>query len=108
MNVDNAKGKIKRLQNQIADLQSFIDLAENYEADNFEQTVIKEYAFLGSVSKVSEKINREMVSNEMAKKYQSSEISRVIDSKPMDELHKYVRKIFRTNKKNANGKSPIL
>jgi hypothetical protein len=91
MNVDNAKGKIKRLQDQIADLQSFIEHAENYEADNFEQKVIKEYAFLGSVSKVLEKINTETRDNGLGKKFQLSDISRIIDSKPMDELHKYVR-----------------
>lgn len=106
VNVEKAKVRIKKLQNQIDELHSFVESAENYNpsSEGIEQQVIKEYAFLGSVLKTTDKLNKEGVKNWNGISYKTDDIVRIIDSKPADELHKHVRKIFRTNKKNANAK----
>lgn len=104
VNVEKAKGRIEKLQNKIEEFQSFIDSAKNYDPCTFEQTVIKEYANLGSIAKVLNLVNERNYTKIQDKKYTSSDITTILESKPMDELHKYVQKIYRTNKKNGHQK----
>ncbi|MBM7653003.1 hypothetical protein [Neobacillus cucumis] len=99
INVEKAKKRLVKLQSQVIDLEIFIGEAENYYAESFEQKVIKEYAYLGSLFKVTAKLNKELLEMGEEKKLKMSDISSIIDSKPIDELHKNVRKIYRINKK---------
>jgi hypothetical protein len=106
VNVEKAKNKMARLKRLVNELQSFITTAESYTPISFEQKVIKYYAFEGSIAKVLEKVNTETVEGGQGQRYKLNDISEIIDSKPMDDLHKQVRKIYRTNKKNLKEKNP--
>ncbi|WP_187393404.1 hypothetical protein [Bacillus sp. E214] len=39
-------------------MTNYIDLVENYQADTIEKLILKEYAYLGSVSKVADELNK--------------------------------------------------
>ncbi|SMQ77549.1 hypothetical protein SAMN05444673_2883 [Bacillus sp. OV166] len=102
INVEKAKKRLVKLQSQVIDLEVFIGEAETYNAESFEQKVIKEYAYLGSLFKVTAKLNKELLEMGEEGKLKMSDISSIIESQPIDELHKNVRKIYRTNKKNLH------
>ncbi|WP_442598113.1 hypothetical protein [Neobacillus sp. D3-1R] len=104
VNVDKAKRRIDKLQKQIDELQWFITCAENYKPISFKGKVIKHYAYQGSILKTFEIIKTDP-DFEIGKEniYKAIDITEIIDSKPMDDLHLMVRKIYRINKKNAKG-----
>lgn len=77
--VESAKKGIK-------ELQDFVFLVENYDTSTLERKVLKEYAYLGSIIKVVEKINKEFGST-----INSAYVSQLIKSKPKDELHKVLK-----------------
>ncbi|WP_195536509.1 hypothetical protein [Bacillus paralicheniformis] len=92
MNLEKAKQTVKELNN-------FIKLTEECDADTFEKKVIKEYAIHGNVSKVAKVFNDQgiKIGN---RKVISNDISQVIMSKPhLNELHVIVQKIITRNKK---------
>ena len=81
---------VEQAKNQIAKLQAFVDLVEDYQAETLEQQIIKEYAYLGSLTKVAEKVNRLGYSID-GRPYEGTDISFVIKGKGNDELHKVIR-----------------
>jgi hypothetical protein len=99
--VDKAKEEIIKLHEEIRELERFIEIAESYEADTFEKKVIKEYAFIGNVATVATKMNEAGYSIE-GRKLISNDISEIIKQKPIDELHKFVRKSFMQRRKGIN------
>jgi hypothetical protein len=82
--VDQAKRKIETLQ-------MFVDLVEGYRPETIEQKVLKEYAYLGNIVKVAEKVNSMGYSID-ERPYEGTDISNIIKGKGNDELHKYIRK----------------
>ena len=84
INVEKAKMRLIKLQNQVIDLEVFINEAQKYNAVSFEQKVIKEYAYLGSLFKVTAKLNKELLEMGEEKKLKISDISSIIDSNPID------------------------
>ena len=93
--VDAAKKEIK-------ELQDFVFLVENYEVTTVEQKILKEYAYVGSMIKVVENINKEFGPDTIDKTI----VSNLLQSKPQDELHKrmkahYLDKTRHTRKKSS-------
>lgn len=84
--VDQTKGRIEKLQ-------IFVDLVEGYRPETIEQKILKEYAYLGSVVKVAEKVNVMGYSIE-GRPYEGTDITNIIKGKGKgnDELHKLIRK----------------
>ncbi|MEH7393320.1 hypothetical protein [Bacillus sp. JJ1474] len=78
MNLELAKKRLAKLQN-------FIELTESYKAETIEQKIILEYAISSSMSKVRWKMKK------LGHDVEIKDISEIIRSKPMDELHKIVR-----------------
>lgn len=81
---------VERAKEEVAELQNFIHLAENYKASTVEQFIIKEYAFLGSIAKVAAVLNQRgyRINNQLITQEQVSEIIR---GKATDELHKIIK-----------------
>lgn len=103
LSLENAKEEIRKAEENIVKLQEFIKLVEGYEADTFEKQVIKNYAVLGSVTKVAEKLNKEGHRFENRRKYISNDITAIIQSKPtLDNLHKIMKDAQKRTKKKAN------
>lgn len=98
--VDAAKKEINQLQN-------FVLLVENYEVNTLEQKVLKEYAYLGSMSKVVDRINQELGIDTIDKEY----VSKLLQSKPIDPLHKILKSNYllktRAARRKPNTKSYI-
>jgi len=65
---------------------------EGYHAETLEQQIIKEYAYLGNLGKVAEKVN-EMGYSIHGQPYKGTDITDVIRGrgKGSDELHKVIR-----------------
>ena len=84
--VDKAKAEIEKLQH-------FVDLAESYEPITLEEMAIHQYAYLGSVKKVAEKLNG-LGCNIEGRKVESSDISSIIKRRPKDELHSFIKKSY--------------
>ncbi|PUB08347.1 hypothetical protein [Paenisporosarcina sp. OV554] len=78
--VDAAKKEIK-------ELQDFVFLVENYEVTTVEQKILKEYAYVGSMVKVVENINKEFGPDTIDKTF----VSNLLQIKPQDELHKRLK-----------------
>ncbi|MEK5173216.1 hypothetical protein NST63_08485 [Heyndrickxia sp. FSL W8-0496] len=105
LNLENAKLEITKAEEYIIKLKEFIELVETYEADTFEKLVIKNYAIIGSVAKVANKLNEEGYRHESGRKYISNDITEIIQSKPtIDELHSLVKDIQKKNITKANRK----
>lgn len=84
--VDQAKDEIEKLQ-------GFIDLVESFHPETLEEQIIKEYAYIGSVEKVADKVN-EMGYSNGSRPFEKEDISNIIKSKPTGELHKLIRSGF--------------
>lgn len=93
---------LERAKKKILNLQRYVDLTETYTVNSFETAVIKEYAIYGSVTKVRDKLN-ESGYRIGERKIESNDVSKIIRSKPTDELHAIVRKFF----KNKVRKMPL-
>lgn len=86
---------LKRAKKRIEELQRYVDLTESYTVNSFETAVIKEYAILGSVVKVAEKMN-EKGFRMGERRVEPKDISAIVKSKPRDELHQIVRKYLKS------------
>lgn len=87
----------------IKELEDYIHLIENYQAKTYEQESIYLYVQLESVSKVADELNKKgyKVGN---RKVISKDVSDIIRTKPMDEMHVLAKKFFKGNKKRAYGR----
>ncbi|MDL5143110.1 hypothetical protein [Bacillus atrophaeus] len=90
---------LEKVKQTVKDLNNFIKLTEECNADTFEKKAIKEYAIYGSVSRVADVFNKQGIKIEN-RKVQSTDISNIITSKPhLNELHAIVERIFKRNKR---------
>jgi len=81
--VDQAKEKIARLQ-------IYVDLVENFQPKNLEEQILKEYAYLGSIVKVADKVN-ELGFLLNGSPIEKEDVSAIIRSKGTSDLHKVLR-----------------
>lgn len=72
---------------EILELQAFVLIVESYEVFTLNQRVLKEYAYLGSIVKVVEKVNIEIGRDII----DSAFVTQLLQSKPQDELHKILK-----------------
>lgn len=94
--------QIEDAKKQIAFLQNYIKMIEDYQADTFEQEVMLLYVQEESVTKVVDELNRR--GHRIGKrKLNTVDISDLIRAKPQDEMHELARKIFKSNKKKSVG-----
>jgi len=91
---------VEATKKEIKVLQEFVSLVENYEVTTLEQKILKEYAYLGSIDKVVENINREYRSEVIDKTF----ISSLLLSKPQDELHKQLKSNYLKKRRPSKRK----
>lgn len=94
--VDKAKKEIEKLQH-------FVNLAETYQPVTLDQMAIHQYAYLGSVKKVAEKLNGLGCKIE-GRKIEPSDISNIIKRRSKDELHSFLKKSYTVKVKSSNGR----
>jgi hypothetical protein len=96
--------KIEEAKQSIKELENYIQLIESYQANTFEQEALFLYVQLESVSKVSDEMNKKgyKVGN---RKVISKDVSDIIRSKPIDNIHVMAKKFFTGNKKRSSGRS---
>ncbi|MDQ0228429.1 hypothetical protein [Metabacillus niabensis] len=93
MNIEQARNKIKELEN-------FIKMVENYGADTFEKEAIKLYVLKENVTIVANELNKKgyRVGN---RKVVGKDVSDIIRLKPTDEMHSLATKMFGKNIKRV-------
>lgn len=96
MTIDEAKKRIKQLEN-------YVKLLENYEPQSFEQEAMYLYVQLNNVAKVAELLNEKgyKIGN---RKVISNDVSDVIRTKAADEIHELAKKSFNSNRRRVHFK----
>jgi len=81
---------IATAKKEIHELQTYVNLVENYETNTLEQSIFKSYAYTNSLQKVVETINKdlEIIGEPLI---DQDYVTLLIKSKPQDELHKVLR-----------------
>lgn len=94
---------IEQARNQIKELENFINMVENYEAHTFEKEAIKLYVLMENVNEVAAELNDKgyRVGN---RKVIGKDVSDIIRTKPIDEMHELAKKMFGKNRKRASRK----
>ena len=93
---------VDRAKTEIEKLQHFVDLAESYQPKTIQQMAIYEYAYLGSIKKVAEKLNDSGCRIE-GREVKPTDIANFIKGRPKDELHTFLKRSY-TVKANASLK----
>lgn len=94
---------VAEAKQQIQELQTFVQMAEDYKPQNLRQQVIKAYAFTFSIKKVAEALNSERADH--LAKIESSFVSETIRTRPSnDPLHALIRKIYLDKTKHIRTK----
>lgn len=102
--------KVEDAKEQIKDLEKYIELMESYVTDSVEKKAIKSYILLGSVAEVAKEINDEgyrLLTKNGERKYIGKDISNIINSETMDDLHEMAKKKFKGNKGMALRKGLV-
>lgn len=76
---------IEEAKKIVYDLQSYINLAESFEPKNVEEHIIREYAYLGSLQKVSDRMK------EMNYEIEVDDVRNAIQTRGKTDLHKIIR-----------------
>ncbi|SDI19936.1 hypothetical protein SAMN04487975_1133 [Planococcus glaciei] len=95
---------VEKAIKEINFLQEFVLLAKDYQDITLEQRIIKLYAYEGSINEVTKIINTELSKNG-EQIIDSVFVSNVIQSKPMDSLHKILRMNYMNKTKHIRKKS---
>ncbi|MBO0586473.1 hypothetical protein [Sporosarcina sp. E16_8] len=96
MTIDEAKKEIEALTN-------YIKRVEEYVPETFEGTAIKLYVELESVTKAAVELN-EKGYKVGERKIISKDVSDLIRSKPVDEMHEMAQKMFKRNSRRSTGR----
>lgn len=98
--------RIEEAKERIKELQDFIEQIESYQADTLEKESIFLYVQLESVTKVAVELNKKgyKVGN---RKVISKDVSDIIRQKPIDDLHVMAKKLFNGNKGRAQKRGWI-
>ncbi|PAD70872.1 hypothetical protein CHH83_01340 [Bacillus sp. 7586-K] len=94
---------IEQARNQIKELENFIKMVENYEDDTFEKKAIKLYVLKENVTEVANELN-EKGHRIGSRKVVGKDVSDIIRTKPIDEMHELAKKMFGKNRKRASRK----
>jgi hypothetical protein len=94
LTVPAAKEEIRRLQN-------FLKLVENYEANNLEKWIIKEYAFTSCIKEVTKQANERGFTTNGIEINQQFVKNIIYAGNPRDELHRLVRANYRQRIKRS-------
>lgn len=81
---------VSQAKKEIEFLQEYVFLAETYQAGNLQEQIIKLYAYTGSIKQVTEQLNEERAQDRLMP-IDSKFVTEIVQSKPMDPLHKLVR-----------------
>lgn len=94
MNIKQAKEEIKKLED-------YIEMIETYQADTFEKEALLEYVLIENVNNVAAALNERghRIGN---RKVVGKDVSDIIRSKPIDDLHEYAQKLFKANRRRAS------
>lgn len=102
MKVENAKERIK-------ELQEYVVAYENYQPEGMKEKAIKLYAKLNNVNQVAKLLNEEgyrkegkLVASKRAQvKLESNDITNILNSdvEKYDQLHSIVKKILKRNRR---------
>lgn len=85
-----------KAKEHIAILTTYVDLVDNYNVETVENAIIHLYAMHSSISKVIKNIKNQTYSFEFDSNVITHDFVRqVILSKPNDELHSIIQKIFK-------------
>lgn len=95
---------ISRAKEEIEYLQDYVLLAETYHANTLDKQIIKLYAYTGSIQKVTAQIN-EVREAQNLPLIDATFVSRSIQSKPKDLLHKLLRANYLQKTKHVRKKS---
>lgn len=98
--------QIEEAKKQIKELEDYIELVEGYDPTNMTEEAIKLYALYENVTKVTTLLN-EMGYREGSRKLVTTDVSKILKGKPVDELHELVHKMFNRNKKRASRRGWI-
>ncbi|ANY69745.1 hypothetical protein BBD42_27065 [Paenibacillus sp. BIHB 4019] len=101
INLERRKEYIELLRTEIEEQEKIIKLIETYKPMSFEQEVLLNYAILGTVQSVANKLNAD--GHRLGeRKYIHTDISAIIMQKPANEFHSMVKKAFEHNKKGIS------
>lgn len=90
---------VQQAKNKVKELQEYIDLVENYQADTLDKWIIKEYGYTNSFTEIVQRANVKgftVNKNPINKEYVKS----VIVGKASDPLHKKLKAAYKTRIKN--------
>lgn len=96
MSIDEAKKEIKKLRDYMSFFSAYIP-------ETYEQHAIKLYVEFESVTQVAHLLN-EMDYRIGSRKVIGKDVSDLIRSKSIDEMHTLAQKIFKANMKRARGR----
>ena len=94
---------VSRAKEEIEYLQDYVLLAEVYRANTLEKQVIKLYAYMGSIQKVTAQINKEREVQNLPP-IDAAFVSHTIQSRPKDPLHKLLRTNYLQKTKHIRKK----
>lgn len=92
---------IEQAQEQIKQLEDYIDMIHSYKADTFEKEALLEYLLIENVNKVADVLNNRghRIGN---RKVVGKDISDIIRGKPSDSVHEHAIKLFKQNRRRSN------
>lgn len=96
---------LEQAKKDLQKIQEYVELIENYQPQNFTQTVIFTYALLGNIEKTADLLNNQNYSFD-DRTIEPKDISHIITSSPTkdDLLHKQIRTLY-LKKTRANRRT---
>ncbi|GIN86995.1 hypothetical protein J6TS2_33810 [Heyndrickxia sporothermodurans] len=90
---------LERAKKIINELSHYVKLTEEYKPKDLETQIIHEYAIYGSISKVVKSLNQQGYT------VKKEDITRVLKSKPEDELHSVIRGFYKDKVSTIKNRS---
>ena len=94
--------KIEEAKERIKELERYIELVEKYEPKTMEQEAIKLYVLLENVTKVTKELNEKGYKIEN-RKLVTTDVSKILKTKPKDKLHELAHKMFKKNRRRPQN-----
>lgn len=84
---------VEQAKKQIDIFASYVHLVESFEAEGLEDHIVKQYAYLGSMQKVADEINR-MQLFFLEADIEVDDVRKVLNSQGKNELHKLMKTFY--------------
>lgn len=94
---------VSRAKDEIKFLQTFVFLAETYNAKTLQQKIIQSYAYTGSIQKTVLQVNLELADMGLLS-IDATYVSDVIKEHPKDDLHRLIRTNYMKKTKHSRKK----